>query len=233
MIGLTDYSSNEFSMPYNSDIKTIITKGLSTKGESLSKEMVDKYLQAIKEFANVNSNLAIYSASYRIQNILIKGIEKIAEDNKKKLFIENQGMEGSNANKILKQFKSCSKEGNGLLCASMQGRFSEGIDLPGKELEGIFIVGIPFDSLNIKTRLYLEYYEKVYGKDKGRYYAYVIPALRRVSQTLGRALRSKEDKAIFVLGDERFLYKKYFDLLPGFVKETFEISTFDRMNLHF
>ncbi len=233
VIGLKNYSSNEFTMLYNSGIKTMITKGLSTKGANLGNEMIENYLQSIKKFVKIDSNLAIYFASYRIQDCLINGIEKIAEANKKKLFVERQGMEGSNAYKILKQFKECAKDGNGLLCASMQGRFSEGIDLPGRELEGIFVVGIPFDSLSVKTKLYLQYYEKIYGKDKGRYYAYVIPALRRVSQTLGRALRSKEDKAVFVLGDERFLYRKYFDLLPNFVKETFEVVQFDELNTHF
>ena len=84
-------------------------------------------------------------------------------------------------------------------------------------------MGIPFDRMSIKTRLYLKYYEELYGKRKGPYYAYVVPALRRASQALGRALRSRDDRGIFVLGDERYSEKRFLQLLPDFVLENLEM----------
>ncbi|MEM4445573.1 MAG: helicase C-terminal domain-containing protein, partial [Thermofilum sp.] len=65
--------------------------------------------------------------------------------------------------------------------------------------------------------LYVEYYEELYGEDKGRLYAYVYPALRKAAQALGRALRSPYDQAVLVLGDSR--YKTYSQLLPDYVRE--------------
>ena len=41
--------------------------------------------------------------------------------------------------------------------------------------------------------------------------------LKRASQALGRALRSKQDKAIFILGDYR--YKGYMELLPDYAQK--------------
>lgn len=81
----------------------------------------------------------------------------------------------------------------------------------------VFLAGIPFDRPTVKTRLYIGYYERLYGEEKGRLYAYVIPALRRASQALGRALRSPRDKAVIVLGDYR--YRRYMPLLPDYVAE--------------
>jgi DNA excision repair protein ERCC-2 len=49
----------------------------------------------------------------------------------------------------------------------------------------------------------------------------VLPALKRASQALGRALRSREDRAVFILGDER--YALYIDFLPDYIQKTFRI----------
>jgi len=101
--------------------------------------------------------------------------------------------------------------------APMGGRFAEGADYPGEELMCVFLAGIPFEKPTVKTQLYIEYYQELYGEEKGRLYAYVIPALRRAAQALGRALRSPYDQAVIVLGDGR--YKHYMALLPDYVRE--------------
>jgi len=124
-------------------------------------------------------------------------------------------MKGDEARRLLDEFKLRGrKKRNGILIAPMGGRFTEGTDFPGEELEAIILVGIPFDKVTARTRKYIEYYEKLYGKEKGRYYAYVIPALRKASQAMGRALRSERDKAIIIAADTR--YKRYLELLPDY-----------------
>ncbi len=227
VIGLEDYAGRSFRLPYeDGNVKSVIVKGLTTKGERMSEEMKGAYLGAMKDFVKaIDGNVIIFSASYRIQNELLAGIRKIAEDFGRRCFVEQKGMDGDSAARMLNEYKACAtKKEKGVLCATMQGRFAEGVDLPGREVDAIFVVGIPFDSVSIKTKLYLRYYQQVYGDEKGKYYAYVVPALRRVSQALGRALRSKDDKVVFVLGDQRYLYRKYLELLPAFVKDTFKIT---------
>lgn len=221
-IGLEKYNDKSFHFPYQKKkIKSLITRNLSTKGEKLRKEMAENYIEVVKNFIKImDANVAIFSSSYRIQKSLLKnGLKEIIENEGKEFFLEIEGMSGDRARRVLDNFKN--SDGKGVLCATASGRFAEGADFPGKDLEGIFLVGIPFDRMNMKTRLYLDYYEKLYGKKKGNYYAYVVPALRRASQSLGRALRSKEDGAFFVCGDER--YQRFFNLLPDFVRETAEI----------
>ncbi len=181
--------------------------------------MRDAYLRAIESFLScAQTNSAIFFSSYRIQNELMNGIMDVSAALGKRVFAESKEMKGDEGRKALDGFKNCAAKGNGLLCAGMQGRFAEGADFPGRELENIFIVGIPFDRRNTKTTLLLEYFRKVYGKEKGTFYAYVLPAIRRASQSLGRALRSKEDKAVFVLGDRR--YRRFLEYLPDYVKDS-------------
>ncbi|MEM4727459.1 MAG: helicase C-terminal domain-containing protein [Candidatus Bathyarchaeia archaeon] len=83
------------------------------------------------------------------------------------------------------------------------------------------MVGVPFDKLTMRTRLYLKYYQKIYGDRKGTFYAYILPALKRASQSLGRALRSKDDRAVFILGDKR--YKQFMNLLPDYIQLNFKL----------
>ncbi|MGC8709870.1 MAG: helicase C-terminal domain-containing protein, partial [Thermoplasmata archaeon] len=115
----------------------------------------------------------------------------------------------------------------GILFATAFGRFAEGADFPGKELEAVLIAGIPFEKMNIKVETYIEYYNKKFGEKKGRYYAYVVPALRRASQAMGRVIRSSKDKGVFILADERYLRKEYFQLLPDFIKISYTIANLD------
>lgn len=226
-VGLEDYSNEH--IPSNFDqrnIISLITKGLTTKGEKLSREMAEGYVEAIGNFArSLKTNLAVFSASYRIQDGLLRaGLKEVIEGSGMAFFKEIQGMSGDGARQILDGFKACARsEKPGFLCATATGRFAEGADFPGEELEGIFLVGIPFERMSARTKLYLNYYKDLYGEGKGSYYAYVVPALRRASQSLGRALRSKEDKAAFVCGDERYAEKRFFRLLPDFVQAKAEV----------
>jgi DNA excision repair protein ERCC-2 len=227
--GLVEYKSKQFHSPFSkSNVRSLIIKGISTKGEELSKSMVERYLNELKDFLSLDINLAIFSASYRIQNNLIRsGLKELIEAQGKKPFLEYHGMSGDKAREMLQEFKQCGYASKkGVICASASGRFAEGADFPSKELEGIFLVGIPFDRLSLKTKLYLEYYKKIYGKEKGTYYGYVVPALRRASQCLGRSLRSKEDKALLVGGDERYGDNRFFRLLPDYFQKTAELIEF-------
>ena len=221
IIGLQRYTGRDFPSPFSErNALSLITENLSTEGEELEANMARLYVAAINSFIqSLNTNLAVFSASYRIQDALLNhGLKAAVEQNRRRFFLERQGMTGKLSRRILDEFKACAYGGQkGVLCATMTGRYAEGADFPGKELEGIFLVGIPFDRMTTRTRLYLEYYQHIYGKEKGTFYAYILPAVKRASQSLGRALRSKEERAVFILGDRR--YKRFTSLMPGFIQK--------------
>jgi DNA excision repair protein ERCC-2 len=203
----------------SSNIRALILTDVSTEGEVLKKNMCLKYLDAIEKLIlHTDVNTAIFCASYRIQSSLFKaGLKDMLESLNRNVFVEKEGMSGGESRKILDDFKKCYKsKRKGVLCATMTGRYAEGADFPGKELEAIFLVGIPFDRLNTRTHLYMEYYKNLYGDEKGVFYSYIIPALKRASQSLGRALRSKNESAILICGDRR--YTRFLKLLPDYFR---------------
>jgi len=224
VIGLKNYKSYKASFNFKPEnVESLILKGVSTKGERISREMVGKYKEIVLKFIKNFSdrNIAIFSSSYRIQNEILSLLPEKIES---RIFVEREGMGGEESRKILDSFKKCANEDKkGVLFATASGRFAEGADFPGKELEAIMLIGIPFEKLTLKTKTYIEYYEKIYGENKGKYYAYIVPAMRRASQSLGRLIRSQDDKGIFILADERYQKDQYFSLLPDFVKINYRI----------
>ncbi|MGQ4894349.1 MAG: ATP-dependent DNA helicase [Candidatus Njordarchaeia archaeon] len=218
VVGIDNYGIVEGYFPIpKENVKAIITRGVSTKGEDLSKDMQRKYERLLEAIAKqINKNTAYFFASYRIMSKLLQKLKEISHKLGRPLFIEYEGMSGDKARDILDKFK---RTRNGMLVATMQGRFAEGADFPGKTLEAIILVGMPFDRLTKRTILFISYYTEIFGKRKGRFYAYVVPAIRRAAQAMGRAIRSPKDKAIIIAADERYSKKQYLELLPEFFRQ--------------
>ena len=219
-VGLERYHAVSAPSPYDeSNASVYLVKDLTTRGEELSGEMAGRYVEGIaKLLSRVRRNTAVFTASYRVlEGLASAGLLERAEELGYVPFVERRSMNGLEAAEALKGFKSKAKEGRGLLLAPMGGRFAEGADYPGEELMCVFLAGVPFEKPTTKTKLYIGYYQELYGEERGRLYAYVYPAIRRAAQALGRALRSPRDQAVLVLGD--FRYRNYLNLMPDYVRE--------------
>ena len=92
------------------------------------------------------------------------------------------------------------------------GIFSEGIDLPEKNLIGSAIVGVGLPQLNPTTDLERDYFQ---GKNRrGFEFAYQLPGMNKVLQAAGRVIRTPNDFGVVVLLDARFTQQTYRRLLP-------------------
>ncbi|MFT6165022.1 MAG: DNA excision repair protein ERCC-2 [Zhongshania aliphaticivorans] len=96
--------------------------------------------------------------------------------------------------------------------AVLGGVFSEGIDLPGDKLIGVFVATLglpPHDELHevLRTRL-----EARYGD--GYRYTYLYPGMQKVIQAAGRLIRTPEDRGVIELIDDRFLREDIKAMLP-------------------
>ena len=92
------------------------------------------------------------------------------------------------------------------------GTFSEGIDLPGKSLIGVVIVGTGIPGISSERNIIREYYELSRGC--GYDYAYTYPGMNNVLQAAGRVIRSDTDKGIVTLIDDRYITPKYQEMYP-------------------
>jgi DNA excision repair protein ERCC-2 len=96
--------------------------------------------------------------------------------------------------------------------AVLGGIFGEGLDLPGEQLVGVFVItlGLPPPDENreiLKQRL-----EARYGA--GYDYAYLYPAMTKVIQAAGRLIRTPTDRGVLELIDDRFTQPRIKAILP-------------------
>ena len=157
---------------------------------------------------SIPGNVAVFFPSYYVRDKVAPEFER---KSRKSIFSEQQGLSKRERMEMLEQFKEYSDLGAVFLGVT-GGSFGEGIDLPGKFLRGVVVVGVPLDSPDLETQSLIDYYEKLFGA--GWDYGYIFPAMNRVVQAAGRAIRSETDRGVVVLIDERFTWKNYFKCLP-------------------
>jgi len=125
----------------------------------------------------------------------------------KKIYVEPK--EAAEVPYILSEFfESGSSEQKGVLLAVCGGKMSEGIDYHGEALKGAIVVGFPLAAFSEVQKLVNSYYQRKYGKEKGMFIAYTLPAINKALQALGRVHRSAEETGVLVLCDSRFSHSK-------------------------
>ena len=97
------------------------------------------------------------------------------------------------------------------LCV-LGGVFSEGIDLPGRQLDGVVVVGVGLPQVNLYQEVLRAHFERTLGD--GFLYAYMLPGMQKVTQAVGRVIRTETDTGVALLLDDRYSYPAYRRLMP-------------------
>jgi DNA excision repair protein ERCC-2 len=180
----------------------LIVSGLDTSFQNRSKSTFDRMVDHCVAVADgTPSNTGIFTSSYSVGKSLIDaGLEKRL---RRKLFVEKPGMKGIENDKLIDDFKKQGDRGGSVLLGVQGGRNSEGGDFPGTDMESVVIVGVPYAKPTPRMEAQINYYDERFNQ-KGRDYAYVLPALTRAIQAAGRPVRRLDDRGVIVLLDQRF-----------------------------
>lgn len=127
-----------------------------------------------------------------------------------RVYAQRPGMTLAEQAQLLAKFRQKTK--NVVMLAVQGGVFSEGIDLPGEELESAIVVGPSLPTFDLERECIRAYFDRRYGR--GFDYAYVYPAMARVVQAAGRVIRTPTDKGLVLLCDKRFLQQSYREVMP-------------------
>ena len=95
----------------------------------------------------------------------------------------------------------------------MGGVFAEGVDLPGERLLGVAVVGVGLPQLCAERDVLRDYFNST--QRDGFALAYRIPGMTKVLQSVGRVIRTREDRGTALLIDARFFDPEYEALLPA------------------
>ncbi|KRH93314.1 Helicase of the DEAD superfamily, RAD3, partial [Pseudoloma neurophilia] len=115
----------------------------------------------------------------------------------------------------LKSFERDCRTRSTVLFSVMGGRLSEGINFSDNFCRMLFVIGLPFPSMTTEINERIKFYGKNF---------LVNIAMKTVNQSLGRALRHKNDFASIVLIDQR--YENHIEMLSPWIQEKIKKSIF-------
>ena len=99
----------------------------------------------------------------------------------------------------------------------VSGKLSEGINFSDRLGRAVMMVGLPFANLaSVELKEKLEYM-KARGSVGNEFYENMC--MRAVNQSIGRAIRHREDYATIILFDVRFGYARIKSKLPKWIRD--------------
>lgn len=159
------------------------------------------------QYRQKSGNYLVYLSSFSYLQQLQKGLAEWYPEIP--LQVQSAGMKEADRQQFIDRFRN----EQGLVgLAVLGGAFSEGIDLPGEALIGVFVATLglpPYDDFHetLSQRL-----DQRFGD--GYRYTYLYPGLRKVIQAAGRLIRTPEDTGVIELIDDRFMQPEVQALMP-------------------
>ncbi|UCH04247.1 MAG: hypothetical protein JSW05_11825 [Candidatus Thorarchaeota archaeon] len=195
----------------------LVVDGVDTSFQGRSDAMFNRFVDHCVAVAHATpGNTGIFTTSYSVAKSLLKaGLE---ERLKVKLYQEEPGMKGTENDRMIESFKKMGEKGGAVLLGVQGGRNSEGGDFPGPSMESAVVVGVPYARPTPRIEALIEYYDRRFNQ-KGRDYAYVLPAMARAVQTAGRPVRKLDDRGAIILLDQRFKTPYLQRFIPSWLAE--------------
>ncbi|MGR9048343.1 helicase C-terminal domain-containing protein [Halobacillus faecis] len=192
--------------PYDSSQIDVMITPLSTRYKSREKTVGELTKRLHDQVKLHEGNHLFFFPSYHYMEMVYREFKNFSSVH---AVMQERGMDEERREDFLAQFE----EGGRLVgFAVLGGIFSEGVDLRGDRLNGVAVVGIGLAPRSFEKELIKDYFNQ---KGRNGYdYAYVYPGMNKVLQAGGRLIRSEEDHGSIQLVDDRFLSRKYLQLLP-------------------
>ncbi|MBY6037774.1 ATP-dependent DNA helicase [Fictibacillus nanhaiensis] len=195
--------------PYEKEQLDVFIQPLSTRFRDRDKSL-EPIVTMIGDLVHKRpGNYLIFFPSYRYMSDVY---ERLQEDGPPfRLIVQHPAMAEEEREEFLAHFE---RVGDTSLVgfAVMGGIFSEGIDLKGDRLTGAVIIGVGLPQVGLERDTIKAYFQST-GKN-GYDFSYVYPGMNKVLQAGGRVIRSEKDRGTLVLVDDRFLTRKYVEMLP-------------------
>jgi Rad3-related DNA helicase len=142
---------------------------------------------------------------------MLQAVGELAGEELEGLVAQSSNMTEAQKEAFLDEFVEDPEKSRIGFCV-MGGIFSEGIDLKNNRLIGAIIVGTGLPMVCNERELFRGYFDQKNGA--GFDYAYLYSGMNKVLQSAGRVIRTKEDRGVILLLDERFTQKQYYGLFP-------------------
>ena len=179
-----------------------------TRRNRMEFQNIARYIQKI--VSAKKGNYMVFFPSYRFLEQVYEEFFPMMEG-QTDCIVQTTGMKEEEREEFLGEFEKEREHSLVGFCV-MGGIFGEGIDLKEELLIGAIVVGTGLPQVGQEREILKQYFEAHGGE--GFDYAYRYPGMNKVLQAAGRVIRTKEDKGVIALLDERFLQREYRRLFP-------------------
>lgn len=209
-----DYAICASSPFLRENLKLLVACDVSSKYTRRGVSEYEKMAEYIYELAaGKQGNYMVFFPSYRMLEDIYEIFRNKTEERQFEVscILQSSDMTEQEREEFLEAFQENSAKTLIGFCV-MGGIFSEGIDLTGERLIGAAIVGTGLPQVGCEREILKNYYDE--KAQNGFAYAYRYPGMNKVLQAAGRVIRTKEDRGVVLLLDERFLQREYLELFP-------------------
>lgn len=190
-------------------ISSDVTSRYSQRNEN-QYQKIAQYLQDTLE--EKKGNYMVFFPSYQMLSETYERVMKTELPETAEILLQETMMGEQDREDFLKKFTEDRKKPLLAFCV-LGSIFSEGIDLTGRRLIGVMIVGTGIPQVCEEREQIRSFFDRQ-GK-KGYDYAYRYPGMNKVLQAAGRVIRTADDVGMILLMDERFLWRENQELLPA------------------
>lgn len=186
--------------------------GLSLVGNlSMKYNVRDLNIESICSYINTvinikKGNYMVFFPSYVYLNKVIQYYQENYDD---ELVINISGIDENEQFKIIEKFRN---ENNVVLFTVVGGVFSEGVNLPLDRLIGAIVIGTGIPQISFERNIIKDFFDNKYNC--GFDFAYKFPGFNKILQSVGRVIRTEEDRGIALLIDSRITEASYRALFP-------------------
>lgn len=177
---------------------TADNRGDRTVEHSEMTETRSKYAEVIRQVAQTDGNILIAMPSYAEADWAHEYLRTLQIE---KRCLLDKSSSSDRTSRLLEAFFS---DGDAILCTSLRGTITEGIDFDGEKLHTCLSVGVPQVPRDAEMNAVQLSYKQAIDTADGLEAAHLIPSTRKVRQCIGRVIRGAEEVGVRIIADERY-----------------------------
>lgn len=198
------------SSPFSSDqLQVKIANELSTRYRDRVTAIQPMCDIISQQLLDCPGNAIVFFSSYEFLQQAEKKLRRQLVQCDTKLAVQSRRMSEPDREVFISQFN---QQKNLLGLAVLGGAFSEGIDLAGDALKGVFIATLGSPQINPINEHLRQVMQDQFGQ--GYDFTYTYPGIQKVIQAAGRVIRTTYDEGYLWLLDQRYQQPHIQKLLP-------------------
>ncbi|XP_015834926.2 ATP-dependent DNA helicase DDX11 [Tribolium castaneum] len=171
----------------------------------------------------VKGGIVVFFPSYNYENWVWQQIKDVSFG--RLVFREPQ--DSGSVDSVLKSYSDAVHKSSGaLLLSVVGGKLSEGLNFSDDLGRCVIVVGLPYANItapDLKEKM--SHLDKIEGSGAGKRF-YESLCMKAVNQSIGRAVRHKNDYATILLLDERYNRTATKEALPDWIKKSLKVCNF-------